>query len=139
MKKFYAVTTNNLVYKISIKKNGQPLLEKIANHSGNSKYDAEEKFSDGNAVAIGRHIFLYRTRAGRGNFESIASRNWGGYTPIVVALFKTKKEAINCSCKPCLEEFDSRFAEETKKVLVEIGENHPVFHVITHHGMALVR
>ena len=61
--------------------------------------------------------------------EMVNTFFWGASSSAIIALFKTKEEAIKCFDDTALEPCDKRWLESTRLVLREIGDSHPSFSV----------
>ena len=115
---FYAVTVTS-VYRVTDKTDelGVPIVEKIALNS-NSRVAIGERLRGGTRVCVSPDgIILYNE-----NNENHPSPN-GGRTSPIIALFLDRERAMECLES---EKSDSRWEEETKKVLNRIKDN-PVF------------
>ena len=107
------------------------------------------KLEDGELVSVGRNIIVYEPEYGclaggsapfgtcETRIEEITSYGAEETSP-VVALFLTKKDALDCIGSENLEVCDDRWIEQTKKVL-EALKYHKVFKVCHYKEMALIQ
>ena len=69
--------------------------------------------------------------------EDVNSRYWRESTSRIVALFRTKKEAITCLAIEDTKSCDPRWEKQTLAVIEAIGDDHPNFYVSHDKDMAL--
>ncbi|MFA5173097.1 MAG: hypothetical protein WC435_01685 [Candidatus Paceibacterota bacterium] len=62
---------------------------------------------------------------------------WKGNSSNIAALFTAEEEALACILYNDLQPCDPRFLESTKRVLDEIGDNHPSFYICHSPGLRL--
>ena len=143
---FFVVTTTS-VYQVRDKdKHGYPSAEKIA-LKGESSFSVGHKLEGGTMIAICKNLVTYfpekyswispMTGYER-RIENVNTGYWGDHTSSIVALFITREAALNCFANDDLQPCDSRWLEETKRVIDEIGDKHPAFEVCHWNNMALL-
>ncbi|MDI6820803.1 MAG: hypothetical protein QMD65_01325 [Patescibacteria group bacterium] len=130
---FFAVTITSIYQVHDTADNGLPLVQKIAADK-DSVVSLGQKLETGAMVAITKLLITYIPEGGgltsfERRIEMVNSGYFCGNTSYIVALFKTAEEAQECfknkDRKPC----DSRWITQTKAILKEIGDDHPVFYV----------
>ncbi len=147
LKEFFAVTKTSVYHAKAQGKNGYPSVKKIAVHGDSNSPPVGYQLQGGTMVAICKQLIVFFPEkyamtsplAGiERNIEKVNTRYWGDGTFAIIALFKTKTEALECfkvtNAKPC----DSRWRKQTEEVLREIGEKHPAFSICHSQGLALV-
>lgn len=142
---FYAVTITS-VYLVKDKgDDGFPSAEKIALR-GKSSFPVGYKLQGGIMIAICKGLQMYIPEGcglttpmfkSERRIEGVTKRWWGERSSPIVALFKDRDEALKCSECGDLQPCDSRWLEQTKAVLNEIGNDHPAFYIATMPGFAL--
>jgi hypothetical protein len=138
LERIYIVTLNS-VYKLSAKDaSGHPCAEKIAANKEIARgvFPIGHKIT-GSMVSIAPHLQFYSPEYGRG-LEDNNTAWWGGNTSQIVALFLNKEEALFCSSQPDLRACDPRWINQTKKVLEEIGEDHPTITICHDRNFSLI-
>lgn len=133
--RFYAVTLTS-IYRVNDRRNKDdpsPVAKKIA-LKGESEISVGEELQNGSMIAITTQLQAYIPEGGgmasfQRKIEMVNTRWWGGHSSDIVALFTTKKKAVDCFAQSDLEACDTRWIEDTKKVVKKIGENHPSFEV----------
>jgi len=134
--KFYAVTYTS-VYLVKDKdEDGRPAAVKIALR-GESNLPIGHRLRGGSMIAICYRLIAYSPEGNR-EIEKINTFYWGDSTSRIVALFKTEEEARICFASNNLKSCDPRWINETREVLREIGEDHPVFYVAKTPRYALI-
>ncbi|MCG7851023.1 MAG: hypothetical protein MIO92_00720, partial [Methanosarcinaceae archaeon] len=63
------------------------------------------------------------------HLEQVNTVYWGWGSSLIVALFKTKTEAMKCFGNTDLKPCDPRWLKSTKLVLEAIGDGHPSFSI----------
>jgi hypothetical protein len=63
------------------------------------------------------------------HIEQVNTRYWRGNSSYIVALFRTDEEARVCFGCDDLHPCDPRWAESTRQVLEDIGDEHPSFYI----------
>ena len=140
---FYAVTMTSVYFvKDKSRNDPGPFAKKIALKC-ESSIPIGEKIPDGTMIAITKQLQAYVPEGGgmtsfQRKIEMVNTRWWGGHSSYIIALFTTKKKAMNCFAQEELEPCDPRWIEETKKVIKKIGEDHPAFEVCKWHDLALI-
>ena len=141
---FYAVTITS-VYVVKDRRNKDdpcPVAKKIALR-GESELSVGTELENGTMIAITKQLQAYIPEGGgltsfQRRIEDVNTRYWGGHSSYIVALFTTKKKAMDCFVHPDLQPCDSRWIEETKKVIEKIGKDHPSFEVCRWGNLALL-
>lgn len=142
--RFYAVTLTS-IYRVNDRRNKDdpfPVAKKIALR-GESEISVGEELQNGSMIAITTQLQAYIPEGGgmtsfQRKIEMVNTRWWGGHSSDIVALFTTKKKAVDCFAHSDLEPCDTRWIEDTKKVVKRIGENHPSFEVCRWGRLALL-
>lgn len=134
LKEFFAVTMTS-VYHVKMEE-GHAVMVKIA-LNGESSIPLGGKLVSGYRMAIGANLYAYFSGCNK-SLEDTNTRDWGGQTSPVVALFKNKKAALDCSKKDNLERCDERWKKQTINVLHSIGENHPHFNICITNSLRLI-
>lgn len=140
---FYAVTLTSVYFVKDRKKNDpSPFARKIALKS-ESKLPLGSELEDGTMIAITRQLQAYIPEGGgmtsfQRKIEAVNYNWWGGHSSSIVALFTTKKKAMECFKQQSSENPDSRWIEDTKWVIKRIGENHPAFEVCKDPELSLI-
>jgi len=128
---FHAVTVSESHYEVKgVGKDGYPSVKKISLRGDRSGANVgTELLSVPDAkIGIGYFICTYKlSDLERSALIAEASNWWMGNTSDIVALFKTSEEAEKCLTFESLVPADERWEKETRKVLTEIGDYHPVF------------
>jgi hypothetical protein len=145
LSKFFAVTSTSIYEVKSNDGTGNPVAKKIA-LKGESLIKVGDCLRGGTMIAICEYLVVYfpekygfchpMTGIER-RIEMVNTFYWGGRTSLIVALFKTKKEAHSCFQDTKLQPCDQRWVEQTKNVLAAIGNDHPVFEICRFKDMAL--
>lgn len=131
---FYAVTMTSVYFvKDRDGKDPSPLARKIALR-GKSEIPLGTKLNNGTMLAITTQLQMYIPEGGgMGSFERqiemVNTRWWGGHSSDIVALFTTKKKAMDCFGQNKLQKCDPRWIEDTKRVIKRIGDEHPKFYI----------
>ncbi len=128
---FYAVTSTSVYFVKDrrSKDDPRPFARKIALR-GESEIAVGEELQCGTMIAIGKHLRTFTPKGGgRGKIEYTSTRDHGGHSSFIVALFTAKKKAISCLAHSGLQLCDPRWIEETRKIISRIGEDHPSFDV----------
>ncbi|MDD3531453.1 MAG: hypothetical protein PHV99_02615 [Candidatus Pacebacteria bacterium] len=110
---------------------------------GYSRVSVGMDLAKGDKIAIGQCLMSYNSGLFDDcppvEFESGLSFGWETRSSPIVALFKERGDAQIClaaeDARPC----DERWLEHTKRVLTEIGDVHPFFHVCQSAQLALVQ
>jgi hypothetical protein len=124
------------------KNNPCPFARKIA-LKGESAIPVGGELENGTMIAITKQLQAYIPEGGgmtsfQRRIEDVNTRYWGGNSSNIIALFTTKKKAMDCFAQEGLKPCDSRWIEETKKVIEKIGENHPAFEVCKWSSLSLL-
>ncbi len=125
IKEFYAVTTTSVYHVV-----GQPLtVTKIA-LSGESMFPVGHQMIEGQMLAVGTQLIKFIPEGGgystfRRDIINVNTRYWRDSSSPITALFLTKKKAMACFAVSDRKTLDSRWKEDTLKVLRAIGEDHP--------------
>lgn len=137
IQKFFAVTTDTSVYKVTALGPFQASCVKKAENK-ESQIPLGADLCQGGMVAICDCLFGYIPDA-HGACSSLTSFErriecvntswWKGNSSPIVALFTAEEEALACIFYKNLLPCDPRFLESTKKVLEEIGDDHPSFYI----------
>jgi len=138
IREFYAVTTASLgssLYKVSGQRDGKKTLAvatKIALR-GESSVGVGGKFSS-DMIAVCRNLIAYIPKNGLFGFreqqiENVKTRNWGGRTSRIVALFLDSETAAICFGEDEHIQYDPRWRVDTKAVIEAIGNQNPFFSV----------
>lgn len=142
--RFYAVTMTSvyLVKDRKSKKDPYPVARKIA-LKGESELPVGTELENGTMIAITKQLQAYIPEGGgltsfERKIECVNTRYWGGHSSYIVALFTTKKKAMDCFAHSDFQPCDPCWIEETKKVVKRIGENHPSFEVCRWGDLALL-
>jgi hypothetical protein len=141
---FFAVTKTSVYHAAHEERNVFPRVEKIA-LKGESVFPVGYMLSGGTMLAICKDLIMYVPEGGglmnttfERRIEYVNTYFWGDKTSSIIALFKTKEEAIRCFNKDNLIPCDPRWLKETREVLGEIGENHPRFEICHYPALALI-
>lgn len=134
--KFYVVTKTSIYLVEDKGADGYPSAVKIALR-GQSKLPVGHRLRGGNMIAICWKLIAYSPEGNR-EIEKVNTFYWGDSTSHIVALFKTEDEARLCFASDDPKSCDPRWIEETREVLREIGEDHPVFYVAETPRYALI-
>lgn len=119
-----------------------PFARKVALR-GESELSVGTELANGTMIAITKQLQAYIPEGGgmtsfQRKIEMVNTRWWGGHSSYIVALFATRKKAMDCFAYSDLQPCDSRWIEETKKVIKRIGEDHPSFEVCRWGDLALL-
>jgi len=145
LNEFYAVTMTSAYHVKDADEKGMPIVEKIALKTV-SPTSVGQRLTGGSMVAICKSLIMYfpekygftHPLAGvERKIEMVNNFYWGGCTSQIVALFKTKKDALACLKRDDLNPCDSRWVEKTQEVLEAIGNSHPVFEICHFSDLAL--
>ena len=140
---FYAVTNTSVYFVKDKEKNGpNPFARKIA-LKGESAILVGEDLEGAMMIAITKQLQAYIPEGGgmtsfQRRIEGVNTRYWGGHSSNIIALFTSKKKAMECFHSEDLVDCDSRWIEDTKRVLRLIGDNHPTFEVCHWGDLALI-
>jgi hypothetical protein len=145
IQKFFAVTVSTSIYEVTALGPYRASCVKIAQMK-KDQIPLDTDLCRGGMVAICDCLFGYIPE-GHGPASSCTSFErriehvntlwWKGNSSQIVALFATKEEAQNCLTSDNLRPCDERFLGSTKKVLNEIGDDHPSFYVCYYRELRL--
>ena len=143
VQEFYAVTTTS-VYHVQARDDNSPYpsATKIA-LKGPSRISVGGKLNGGRVIAITKRLVSYTPESGSAGtlprtIEHINVHCWRMQSSSIVALFKTKEEALRCFEHNNCDAPDLRWAKETAEVLKEIGDDHPAFEICRSPGHCLL-
>ncbi len=127
LKEFFAVTMTS-VYRVRDDGEGRGSAEKIALKS-TSAFPVGHVLTGGHMIAVCKWLMPYRPDDGdERRVENIEPSYWGENTSYIVALFLSRKLAMECfETRGELKACDSRWLGETMDVIESIGTEHPVF------------
>ena len=139
IQEFFAVTQTSVYYVQAKGSENGPAMTKIALF-GKSEISVGTVLKNGNMIAICSHLIMYTPEGGgitsfERKIENVNTFYWGGRTSEIVALFKTKEEALACFVDNHLIAGSQYWARQTFQVIEEIGNDHPVFEVCHSPGM----
>lgn len=132
LEEFFAVTETS-VYCVQAK---GPVATKIA-LDGASDVAVGTTLKGGSRIAICNRLIVYEPIDDDTKIEDMNPLLWGGRSSTIVALFMTEEEALACFNGDDLESCDPRWADQTLRVVTEIGDAHPVFEVCRTPELAL--
>ena len=143
LRSFYAVTETS-VYFVKDRRSASdpsPVAIKIA-LKGESRIAIGTELQNGTMIAITTQLQAYIPEGGgitsfERKIEKVNSQWWGGHSSAIIALFTSKKKAMDCFNAPDLIRCDPRWIEDTKTVTEKIGEDHRAFEVCRHPGLCL--
>lgn len=145
LKEFYAVTPNSLYRIVADDGNGGPCIFLIRSKSVRSRRRrfSAIKLIKGDLLVVAKWLQFINPVARRGHqperrLEKVPIPQWRGGTDRIVVLFPDAEEAKKCFKSSGLEYRDSRWLEETARVIVAIGDAHPVFSICHEKGRDLM-
>ncbi|MCL4403749.1 hypothetical protein M1432_00105 [Patescibacteria group bacterium] len=127
IREFYAVTATSIYHAVS-DDHGRAIATKIA-VKGHSRIPVGNRLERGTMIAIRENLVAYDPGITGRPIELVNTKDWGGHSSAIVALFLEVRNAARCFQYPDPRPYDERWLEETKKVVAAIGENHPAFYV----------
>lgn len=143
---FFAVTVTSVYRVVADNGQGHPFAEKIA-LKGESKLLVGHKIQDGMMIAIARCLQAYipeghstvssQTSVER-RLEQVNTMWWRTGTSPIVALFLSEEDARTCFEQLDLVPCDPRWLDQTKEVIVAVGEEHPTITVCHYPDLALI-
>ena len=141
---FFAVTGTSVYHAAHEEGKALPRVEKIA-LKGESVFPVGYVLDGGTMLAICKDLIMYVPEGGglmnttfERRIEYVNTRFWGDKTSSIIALFKTKEEALRCFDEKDTVPCDPRWLKETTEVLSEIGNNHPRFEICHYPALALI-
>lgn len=143
LSEFYAVTQTSVYHVTEKGDNGiHPAATKIA-LMGNSPLPIGSKLEGGTLIAICRYLLAFVPEGGgmtsyQREPGQVNTRWWGYNSSDIVALFKTRDDAMRCAEHPNLQKTDSRWIDSTVEVLLKIGYDHPSFVISRTPSIALL-
>jgi len=137
---FFAVTLTSL-YRVTVE-GGKPCVEKVALH-GESKIGVGEKLIPEPMLSIGTQLWMFNPQGPAGEFQRefgcVEARQCGPHTSMIIGLFKEEEVARYCFEQRSFHLADPRWFLETREVLDEIGDDHPVFSISHHPEFRLIQ
>ena len=133
LQEFFAVTITS-VYHVTIEYGPMAVATKITLRCPSSVGVGGQL--KGPMLAICDQLITYIPEGGgltsyQRNIEQVNTRWWTANSSPVVAIFKDKKAALECSSQKDLKPRDNRWLKETIEVLRAIGSDHPFFSICT--------
>lgn len=130
LKSFYAVTRNS-IYLVSIPDPGQevPRIVKMGRGDSSNLVEVTKSMSGkkDDTVSVGNVIYSYNSN--QSGTDSISGMLMSGCTSNIIALFVTERDALICSRSQNLAPVDTRWRQQTARVLKAIGKEHPFFSI----------
>ncbi len=128
---FYAVTRHSVYHVKDNDGDGFPFAEKIGGKSPIGK-----RIEGRTTIAIAKRLISYNDPSQTEGAEAV--KKLLEQTSTIVALFKDRVAALECSALNSIEPCDLRWIDQTREVVNEIGENHPTFEVCRQPNLALL-
>lgn len=135
IREFYAVTATSIYHAVS-DDHGRAVATKIA-VKGHSRIPVGAILERGTMIAIRENLVAYDPGMTSRPIELVNTKDWGGHSSAIVALFLDVRSAARCFQYPDPQPYDKRWLRETKVVIAAIGENNPAFYVDEEHRRAL--